>query len=219
MDHDWVPRALKDANRLPESTGTFGSPWLLASGQGSFRHGYNDIPFFGFGHFLHGLTGTLFVCAWPVSVLRDLAVAADNGLGTFAAVRKESFKATVEKKCFHTLLRHGQTIWIPAGWCEVQIALQDTDMSLAVLIPYMTTTFVSELPPDERDLMTSGFRMWSRKASVKDAKPWKTFCPAFMTWVKGAVRGPDDENAGGEDTSDEEGVHAVARDVGDAMAD
>lgn len=186
-DLNWVPPSLKELGALPESLGSFGSPWLLRNAMGSFRHGPIEIPFFGFGHFLLGLSGTVFVCAWPLSILTDLAVTPENGLETLAGMPKASFKAHMDGQCFHAVLHQGQCLWIPNGWGEVIVSLQDSLVSHCIVVPFMSDKLISPMKLAVRQASIACFCRWSSGASDDSAlkKPWSDLCPAFLTWLRG----------------------------------
>ena len=183
----WVPGSLRDKNVLPESLGTFGSPWLLASGQGSFRHGPEDIPFSGFGHFLHGVSGTVLVMAWPVSILVELAVNAEDGIGTFASMSRDSFAHTVQTHVFHTLLHKGQSVWIPGGYYDCHVSLQDTTVSHTIVVPYINASQVTAICASSRDAVVSAYQRFLRVIEAKAKKPWGQIGNAFRIWLQGAL--------------------------------
>lgn len=95
--------------------GPSGLPGYWQAARALFATGPEDIPFSGFGHFLHGVSGTVLVMAWPVSILVELAVNAEDGIRTFASMSRDNFAHTVQTHVFHTLLRKGQSVWIPGG--------------------------------------------------------------------------------------------------------
>ena len=210
----WVPGSLEEHRILPESLGTFGSPWLCAGGQGSFRYGPEDIPFSGFGHFLHGVSGTVLVMAWPVSFLVGLAVDTEDGMKPFSGMKKDIFDQTVQTQVFHTLLRKGQSVWIPGGYCDCHVSLQDTLVSHTLLVPYMNTTLVSAINTNAREAVVGAFQRFLRAIDTKVNKPWGQIGPAFILWLRGTfgdvaalseVLGDesDDDHGNGNDAADD----------------
>ena len=184
IDNQWVPTSLREKKCLPDSVGTIGVPWIQRTMSGSFRHGSEDMPFFGFGHFVQGVTGSMYLCAWPLGQIVDLAVQCESGLETLAGLPKVEFSKTVRSVCFHCLIQHGTSVWIPHGWASVMIALQDTPATHTIVVPYMSVPLLKPVKLTVRREIIKAFERWQRSEGGAK-KPWTGLAPAFLSWLRG----------------------------------
>ncbi|MCP4452855.1 MAG: hypothetical protein GY809_15445, partial [Planctomycetes bacterium] len=85
-NHGWVPDRLGKIG-LPENVGTFGAPWLHHVPCGTVLNSPEDLPYSGFGQFVIGMHGAVWLICWPGKYATDIAMSLnrtfDNvGIGT-----------------------------------------------------------------------------------------------------------------------------------------
>lgn len=192
----WIPPSLKQKEFHPEGVRTFGGPWIWRTSPGAYRYGPVSWPFWGFGQFLIGIRGTALVMSWPMSVISDLAVQAEQGIEVMSLMPRHQFNAQIAG-FFHTLVRPGQAVWIPFGHCPMYIALpEDTELSsnFMVSVPFMSPKLLNALSDSDTAMLQSTFKRYALSSPIKNMSPWSTIGPAMLTWLGLDDMGNDDDD-------------------------
>ena len=95
----------------------FGTPHLHMFITGTTKVGPEDIPFWGFGQFILGITGACWLFSWPASFATDLSMNVELLFDVVAHQKKDVFTNFFQQKVFHCMVTRNTVVWVPCGHC------------------------------------------------------------------------------------------------------
>jgi hypothetical protein len=204
-NNGWVPERLGKIG-LPENVGTFGAPWIHHVACGSILNGPDNIPYSGFGQFVIGMQGAVWLICWPGKYATDIAMNLKGAFDQVGTHKKDDFTAFFKDNVFHCLIQKDTVAWIPYGHCSTLISLQgqEYDSSYFLTVPYMCVGLLHKAPSAPRtafgkiveeccDTLPSG---------SKQQQPFSL----FLAWFRSSLEEERNEEEENEEMADTEAL-------------
>ena len=197
--YEWIPHSLRGALITPEAVSSWGAPWIMRNEPAAARYGAQVWPVIGAGGFLLSLSGSTFVCAWPMKWTCSVNVCVTSAFGWVGSLDAKQFNAFfTSAPVWHTLLDPTEVAWIPHGYSVVTMSLAH-EGSVALWVPYANATLMSIVDTAVVKQIAGAAETItgdeSCEASVLES------CTACLSWLTGVIDQRDDQ---AEDSSDSE---------------
>ena len=144
---EWVPEAWRNGKYNPEALRELGAPYCLGLLPGSAVHGDGGWPAVGVGQFIYVQSGQLTACLWPVhSTLARGATIGKQWKFLYKQMGSKAFSEWADDNMMYSLVKAGETIWVPYGWYGSIIARTElgTSMAVAMVQPCVTAAMARE---------------------------------------------------------------------------
>ena len=208
MKFEWAPADLKASARLPESTSTFGTPWVMHNSAASCRYGPEEWPAIGCGGFLYCLEGKAFLLLWPMEFPAEVNVTYDQAWSFLGSMHPQQFNQFLNGQVYHCLLDPTEVAWIPYGWAAAAIALADEPYT-ALYLPYASTRMLSEVQVHVLDHMAEGTAVCINDDGLRQTQLGQ-IAPAYHSWVTAAASAKQEEDEMQVGSEEETAVGAAA---------
>ncbi len=166
---------------VPENLQSFGAPWMLRSGRASWRHGPVSLPFWGLGHFLIPVQGSVAVFMWDMGRLIELAISPPAGFDSLASLPTAEFRGFMDSHSAHVLLSEGSAAWVPYGWCSAWISLLNSDVSYVLQLPYLCPALAKRT---DSSRLTAVVGLQEAFVGSTSDKAWTPISAAFRAWLR-----------------------------------
>ena len=144
----FLPQFIKDSHMMPESTSSFGAPWLLRNMPGSPRFGANVWPCLGSACIVVQLKGPAFYMVWPISWSATVNVLLEDSWSFACGMGPKEFdEFWVKAPVSHVVLEDEEALWVPYGHAVAQVSLirPTQQASVALVMPYLSTQLLSKV--------------------------------------------------------------------------
>ena len=146
----WVPLSTRKAGVVLECLLTFGCPALIGHYHYGFRSTMCELPAYGLGKFILGLTGSFAMFTWPMSIVVGMAVQPHDAVSWLAAALTKQF-VDYTRTLLHMIVTPGSVVWIPPGFNELNVSLEESFTALA--IPLYSSVLVRALGTGTSDIV------------------------------------------------------------------
>lgn len=206
-DLQWVPDSLK-AIGYPENMSTFGSPYLHCMRPGVVKTGPSDIHLWGFGQFVIGHAGAVWLVSWPARFATDLAMDVRSTFDDVAALNKISFTEFLKNTAFHCLLVKDTVAWVPYGHCYALIPLQgqmqcNGGCSFALSVPYMSLRMLHSTHAASRMALGTMMDKLQNNPMVSAIPKYAAILNQFVHWFKSSLEVDEGMEEDAQDGSQE----------------
>ena len=110
-----VPLSMRKVGVVPACLITFGCPALIGHCPYGFRSTMCELPAYGMGKLISGLTGSFVVFTWPMSIAAGMTVQPRDAVSWLATVLPKQF-VDYARTLLHLSMGLGSVVRIPPGF-------------------------------------------------------------------------------------------------------
>ena len=179
----WVPVSMRNAGVVPECLLTFGCPVLIGHCPYGFRSTMCELPAYGMGKFILGLTGSFALFTWPMTIATGMAVQPRDAVAWMGTVPSKQF-VEYTRELLHMMVGPGSVVWIPPCWSELIVSLDQC--STALVIPFYSSVMVRALSAETSEIVQ---RECTVHAESLKSDPNLSQCGSGLThWLDGLAQ-------------------------------
>lgn len=183
----WVPEAWSTSGFAPEALRQHGAPWMMVTAPGTARATAATLPFYAQAHYLHVVSGRLFIMWFSTKAILDAGSTPAGTAELLASMTGKRFQEWSEAELDHAILGPGDGAWVPYGIQTVLIAMasatEDSPDAVSLLVPWHSGSLFRLC--DERAEIIEDAATTVRIQMANNVSPWNKFGQQYLDFAAG----------------------------------